>query len=53
MTNIWSIFGRQNIFEILNDIFGKHWTLDWTGFDKFPEFAPLLANLRFWSFLRS
>ena len=34
-------FGHQNTLDILDDIFGQHWTSHWTGFEKCPNLAPL------------
>ena len=42
----WQIFGQfldaEPFWTYFDDIFGHHWTSDWTGFDKCPNITSLV-----------
>ena len=42
MPNNWTVFGCQNI---LDDVFGKQLTMDWTGFEQCPNLTSLVYKI--------
>ena len=43
LDNFWT---SKHFGHFSDNIFGQHWTLDWTGFEKCPNLTPLVDTRR-------
>ena len=41
LDNFWT---ANNFEQFSDNIFGKHWTSDWIGFEKYPNLTPLVLT---------